>query len=434
MSNGNATILYGQFLHFYRHQLLRSDDIRRIELHHILNYKASLKPTTEWRLRRIRVLVSHMEDLGYGVCSEDALRFLTDAVLKPGATLTAAQIRSKDDGAFSDADLLSIQSGLNNAYAKAEIDLLAFALGWIFLAYGLRPVQIAALKECDFITMIDNNGDRFYTLRIPRVKQAGRLHRETFKIRHCGKELGCLLEALIGHNKSLKHDATVPDDQWPLFIGPDRRSLPGFYYHQPSRHFSQRIRETLSRVTGLKTNAKRFRITLAQRAVDDGKDKYTVAELLDHSNISNVTVYFEATPAMVERLDRHLAIELAPLAQAFAGVLVVSEQDARRGDDPTSRIYDKTLRNNIDRPLGTCGQMSLCGLNAPFACYTCRHFQPWVDAPHEKVLAALTADRDRMIADGYSPKSYNIKHRTILAIAQVIQLCTTAQSGPRGGT
>jgi hypothetical protein len=190
-----------------------------------------------------------------------------------------------------------------------------------------------------------------------------------------------------------------------------------------SQLVGRKLRDTLSRLTGLKTNAKRFRITLAQRAVDDGKDKYTVAELLDHSDTQNVGVYFEASPAMVERLDRFMAMELAPLAQAFAGVLVLSEADARRGNDLKSRIYDKTLRDNVDRPLGTCGQLSFCGLHVPFACYTCRHFQPWIDAPHEEFLLALIEDRDRMVAESYSPKIYNIKNRTILAVAEVIQLC-----------
>ena len=181
-------------------------------------------------------------------------------------------------------------------------------------------------------------------------------------MRYCSKQIGRLLERLIEENRALKTDPRVADGEWPLFIATLEGDLPGLLYHMSSRQIASRLKATLGRITGLKSNAKRFRITLAQRAVDDGKDKYTVAELLDHSDTQSVQVYFEASPAMVERLDRHLAMELAPLAQAFAGVLVLSETDARHGDDPRSRIYDKTLRNNVDRPLGTCGQMSFCGL------------------------------------------------------------------------
>lgn len=423
---------YHRLLAFHREELSKSNEIYdRIEIHQILNYRATLNRETEWKLGTLRILLSHMEDLGYGICSEDTLHFLQDASIKGTLTGTAVRTRDPHNGAFNDGELLSIQSALNSAYAKAEIDLPTFALGWIFLAYGSRPIQIAALKECDFITTIDNNGDRFYTIMIPRAKQRGQMSREAFKIRYCGKQLGHLLELLLDYNKSLKLDASVSDDQWPLFIGPDRGSLAAFPYHLSARQLGEQISTTLRKITGLKANPKRFRITLAQRAVDDGKDKYTVAELLDHSNTDNVGVYFEASPAMVERLDRRLAMELIPLAQAFSGVLVGSEQKAWRGDDPSSRIYDKTLRSNIHRPLGTCGQMSFCGLNAPFACYTCRHFQPWIDAPHSDFLSALTADRDRMVAEGYSAKIYNIKNRTILAVAEVIQLCTTAAESSR---
>ncbi len=37
-------------------------------------------------------------------------------------------------------------------------------------------------------------------------------------------------------------------------------------------------------------------------------------------------------------LDEAVGFQLAPYAQAFVGVLVDSERDAYRGDDPTSRI------------------------------------------------------------------------------------------------
>jgi hypothetical protein len=208
-----------------------------------------------------------------------------------------------------------------------------------------------------------------------------------------------------------------------MFISSKSGNLPGFNYHVSAQSISRFFLNVLGKVTGLKANAKRFRITLAQRAVDDGKDKFTVAELLDHSDTQNVGVYYEASPALALRLDRHLAMELAPLAQAFAGVLVSANDDSRMAGPDKKRIYDRSLVDNVDDPLGNCGQMSFCGLSAPVACYTCRHFRPWLDGPHEEYMAALIADRDRMELDGISSKIFTIRDRTILAIAQVIQLC-----------
>lgn len=423
-SESHLRNIWDCFMFFYRTELSSSEKpIDTIELHHLISYKGKLELTTEWKLAPVRILFVEMESLGYGVCSHDALHFLRNATIKGNIKGTSIRTRDPKAGAFSDSELLSIQSALNDAYASGEIDLSTYAMAWLFLAYGARPIQIAALKEKDLAVSTDANGTKFYALRMPRAKQHGEETRESFKTRYCSKKIGGLLELLIRENSALKTHAMIADGEWPLFISDSEGDLPRLLYHMSSQDIGRQLRTALGHITGLKTNAKRFRITLAQRAVDDGKDKYTVAELLDHSDTQNVGVYFEASPVMVERLDRHLAMELAPLAQAFAGVLVLAEAGARRGDDPASRIYDKTLRNNVDRPLGTCGQMSFCGLHAPFACYTCRHFQPWIDAPHEEFLRALIEDRDRMVAEGYSPKIYNIKNRTVLAVAEVIQLC-----------
>lgn len=416
--------IFSRFLAFYRAEL---DDLEtpcdKVLLQYVLNYKSIQNAATEWKLGVLRILFLEMAALGYGICSDETIRFLRESKIKGNVKGTSVRTRDPDGGAFSDSELLSIQSSLNDAYASGEINLPTYAMAWLFLAYGARPIQIAALKEKDLEVSGDNNGIRFYALRMPRAKKHGEGTRNSFKTRYCSKKIGSLLELLIEENRALKVDSRIADGEWPLFIAVSEGDLPKLLYHMSSQDIGRQLRTALGRITGLKTNAKRFRITLAQRAVDDGKDKYTVAELLDHSDTQNVGVYFEASPAMVERLDRHLAMELAPLAQAFAGVLVLAEAGARRGDNPASRIYDKTLRNNVDRPLGTCGQMSFCGLNAPFACYTCRHFQPWIDAPHEEFLRALIEDRDRMVAEGYSPKIYNIKNRTVLAVAEVIQLC-----------
>lgn len=360
--------IFSRLLGFYREELAElTISCETITLAHLLNYRSKQSPETEWKLGVLRILFLDMEALGYSICSSEAVHYLLDSTIKGNMKGTSVRVHHPHDGPFNDSELLSIQSTLNRAYAVGDLDLPTFTLGWLFLAYGLRPIQIAALKEKDLVVSSDASGARFYTLLIPSAKRRGQGIRAAFKTRYCSKQIGHLLELLIEKNRPLKTDPKVPDTEWPFFIGRREGDLPGLSYHTPSHYIGRRLR-ALERITGLKTNPKRFRMTLAQRAVDDGKDPYTVAELLDHSDTQNVKVYYEAGPATVERLDRHLAMELAPLAQAFAGVVVPSETTARRGHDLSSRIYDKTLPNNIDRPLGTCGQLSFCGLYAPFAC------------------------------------------------------------------
>ena len=109
---------------------------------------------------------------------------------------------------------------------------------------------------------------------------------------------------------------------------------------------------------------------------------------------------------------------LAPLAQAFAGVLVNTEAVAKRGDDRTSRI-----RTDAGDGAGTCGHYGFCGALAPVACYTCRHFQPWLDGPHEEVHETLITERDRVVKMTQDKAIAAVNDRTIYAVTEVILRC-----------
>ncbi|MVA33943.1 site-specific integrase [Agrobacterium vitis] len=427
MSFAHASNLFSNFLWFYRSVLsMLNSSCERIELSHILSYKALLNDSTEWKLGVLRIVLADMSNLGFGVASDEVLEYLDSSTIRGNIKGTSIRTRDSRTGMFSDTELLAIQSSLNDAYACGEIDLDGFAVVWLFLAYGCRPIQIAAMKEMDLLAS-ENSDGKAYALRIPRAKQKGRGHRDVFNARYCSKPIGALLERVIERNARRRAETNLAEGDAPMFWAHKPGDLPELTYHRTSDSIGGTVAQTIRRLTGLKGNSKRFRITLGQRAVDDGKDKWTVAELLDHSDTQNVEVYFEASPAMVLRLDRHLAMELASIAHAFAGVVVETEEEARRGGDRSSRIYDRTLADNITDPLGTCGQLSFCGLAAPFACYTCRHFQPWIDGPHEAFMAAMIEDRNRMEAEGLSPKIFTIRDRAIFAAAEVIQLCSAAR-------
>jgi integrase len=363
-----------------------------------------------------------MHEQGLGITSSDALDYLHDARFRGNIKGTSVRTRDPNQGAFNDAELLSIQAALNNSYAEGRIDLSDFAAAWVLLAYGVRPIQIAALKECD-LTIDGSDGVTRYQLRMPRAKQRGTEIRGSFKNRYCSKQLGQILESLIAQNGDRYGHLGLPQFDRPMIWSTAPGELSGLQYHVVAQWLSNRIATVIADLTGLKANAKRFRITLGQRSADNGVDKHTLAELLDHSDTQNVHVYYEASPEMALRLDKHLAMDMAPLAQAFAGVVVTTEGDSPKDAGNASKIYDRSLANNVDVPLGDCGQMSFCGLSVPFACYTCRHFKPWIDGPHEAFLEALVADRERMIAEAIDPKIYTIRDRTILAVAEVVQLC-----------
>jgi len=128
---------------------------------------------------------------------------------------------------------------------------------------------------------------------------------------------------------------------------------------------------------------------------------------------------------MMERVDRAVALKLAPLAQAFAGVIITDESQAIRSGDSSSRICDPRFDPTM-KPIGNCGQFGFCGLLAPIACYTCRSFQPWVDGPHDRVLDFLLSERERLTSQA-DQRIASVNDRTILAVADVLTRCTKAR-------
>jgi hypothetical protein len=261
--------------------------------------------------------------------------------------------------------------------------------------------------------------------------------RSSFKKRTLIPELGRLVEECAAEVRSRFVGVLNDPDQAPLF--PEKRrgtaEPPGFEFHRTASALSdwfQNIMDKLevnSERTGHQINITptRFRRTLGCRAADEGHGELVIADLLDHTDTQNVGVYVEATPGMMERIDRAVALKLAPLAQAFAGVIITHESQARRAGDPTSRICDPRFDPSM-KPVGNCGQFGFCGLLAPVACYTCRCFEPWLDGPHERVLEFLIEDRERLLAQA-DKRIASINDRTILAVADVVNRCTEIRRG-----
>lgn len=184
----------------------------------------------------------------------------------------------------------------------------------------------------------------------------------------------------------------------------------------------------ISERTGKKINisSNRFRYTLGTNLAREGQGEYVIAEALDHSDIQNTGVYVKNIPDFVEKIDKAVAFQLAPLAQAFQGVLVGSESEAKRGNDKRSRI------SNGKQNVGTCGSYGFCGALAPIACYTCSHFQPWLDGPHEAVLDELIQKRDQVKDHTGDMKIASVNDRLILAVSEVVRRCNQVKTDQEG--
>lgn len=147
-------------------------------------------------------------------------------------------------------------------------------------------------------------------------------------------------------------------------------------------------------------------------------------------DLQHVDVYFEASPAIVDNIDKAMGRQLAPLARAFKGRLVEDEDHSTNKGEPGSRIIDFRVSS---RPLASCaGKGQGCAFNKPVACYSCFRFEPWLDGPHELVLKRLEADRERWAHD---ERMAAINDVAIEAVREVIAECAQAraQQASRGG-
>ncbi len=223
----------------------------------------------------------------------------------------------------------------------------------------------------------------------------------------------------------------MSDGDWPLFICSERGRNARFEYHRTADEIGDLVQSIFEKVAPLRANSKRFRHTLAKRAHDDGADIYVIAELLDHADIQQVKVYTEGSADIVDRLNRTMAMELAPVAQAFAGLLITRDDIEAHDAGKAKRIHDRALPDGKGAdPLGNCGLHGFCGLARPVACYTCRNFRPWDDGPHEQVLSGLLQHREAQQGKGFAPRIYGLHDRTITAVARVVQLCEERRGLP----
>lgn len=402
--------------------------LEEIDSTDLINYRANIGKHREWLLGQAAGFIKRWEQLRLPGATSSAIELLNSIRLKGNPKGVAVLTMDPIHGPFTSIELESLHHALNESYAKGKLSLDDYLLAWLLMMLGQRPVQYAYLKVCD-ILVLDQDGTKTYILRIPRAKQRGGTPRSATKERALNPQIGALLLSYAETVKSrFKHQLNDPT-QAPLF--PEEKSdleyPEGLEFHRTSQRISIQITEIFASLqvrserTGqfMHINPTRFRRTLGTRAAAEGHRELIIAELLDHSDTQSVWIYVEATPEMIDRIDRAMAVHLAPLAQAFSGEII--NNDPRNEATPESNIVAPQYTNGFT-PVGSCGKHGFCGFAAPIACYTCRKFNAWVEGPHEAVLDYLIAERERLMV-GTDNRIAAITDRTILAVAQVVQQC-----------
>lgn len=407
----------------------------------ILNYKGSLQENQEQDFNILRGFFKVWNNLGYPGIEPEVSRLLKQIRQKGNGAYSCVLSMDPNKGPFTEVERQAIHSKLNDGYATGLINTRKYILSLLFLVLGPRPIQISALKIGDLKGIKTKDGTiNGYKLFVPRVKNSKSIRTE-FKERSLVKDIGDLLSALtdqVKRNRAERLDDDIDPEELPIFPSLyTRKWEPGFKYHSTGNNLSDEIRETFdvlnipSERTGLQMTITpiRCRHDVATKLAEEGYGEQVIAETLDHSTTQWTGVYVKATDKIIERIDNAVAMQLAPLAQAFTGQIITNHHEAERGDDPSARIRRGPKRNPDDEGVGICGKFGFCGGFVPIACYTCRNFQPWLDGPHEEILEELLRKREENLKITEDPKIVSGNDRTIYAVAQVVRQCNEIRKG-----
>lgn len=428
--------------------LLRTMNVYEINETTLINYRATLTSTTEWYLGTIRVFLKKWYQLGYCGIREDIIKLLDNWTIKGNRKGDAVKRKDPTQGPLTNIELQSFNEGVIRAYEQNNVSLTTLAIALIMSNTGRRPIQISHLKISDILYGENSKKEPIYMLNIPKGKNGNGFRTEfkTFAITH---ELWIILTKQVTNAITLieQHLGFKIQEEYrqyiPLF--PDYKEafkvhtfsdfqalIPSDKLHIASAEITTTLKKAAklanikSERTGKKLfiTARRFRYTIGTRAAQEGFGELVIAELLDHKDTQNAGVYIKNIPEHIERLDQAVGFQLAPYAQAFIGVIVNNEHEAIRGNDPNSRI-----RTNMGNNIGTCGEYGFCGANIPIPCYTCTHFQPWINGPHEEVYLDLLSERERIKKITGDSNISAILDRSILAVADVILRCKQQAQG-----
>lgn len=336
-------------------------------------------------------------------------------------------------GPFSAMERDAFHKAYNEAFAQGRLTEAQYIVLTLERVFGARPVQLALMKLKD-LEAVPKDGAWEYVLSIPSAKKAEKA-RSKFKKRLLIPELGELMRS-HGEKVALRYASeAVPRGELPMFpmekIPSGHRWSEGYKFHKTGPGMRSEIRyseekvQCVSERTGeaMHISSRRFRYTLGTVLAEEGHPASTIAEALDHESLGSVMSYVALTGKLHGRLNKAMALQLAPLAQAFEGKLVGRGEQGAGG----KTIRDIRVQGTYE-PVGNCGKSSVCHYAAPIACYTCKNFRPFMDAPHEPLLDYLLAERERLMnASGQTMAA--VEDRTILAIAEVVSKCDEADNG-----
>lgn len=403
----------------------------------IQNYSAYLPKPQQYYLRKVKEILMAWAATGVAGLSRDLLLLLPELETTNHDIGSAVRTMDPATGPLTDIEYEAVVAAVRHAYASGSMPLSDYALVILAITLGARSLQLAMIKVKDLSVTQRADGSQVFILQITRLKQGKNIRARTlFRPRQLTPAVGILIEQQAAAARAWAIKSGIPAEEAPLFpstsSAPQERRivLPALRGHSNANRMSTKISWILEklgvwshRIDGpMRLFQTRLRRTLGARAAAEGHPARVIADLMDHSWIDSSLVYIETRPDMIERIDKALALQIAPLAQAFAGTLV--ERPLPDSAASAGKFVYIATQETFEQA-GKCGKFDFCGLAAPLACYTCTYFNPWLDDIHETLLESLIAERDELLRTA-DARIASVNDRTILAVADVVNRCKIA--------
>lgn len=381
----------------------------------------------------------HLQEYDSAAISKETLRLLNDTASRragPRNVLSDDPEKSWLTNEEYEGVLSAIWNNYDSGISATQVTLIKL----LSMQYARRPIQIAHLKIGDVFESdgTDSQGLTGRIINFPGVKdmtaetdfrdskfephllpdhlwelcqiqihEIRALYEHTLGLKlkddelkklplFCSEERIKEAQNIIQNNYQLKPLENLESEQfhlrknWITRILRWEMNTPTTEYGAGKSQWSLRPKLPISPRTGkpILLNATRLRHTRARQLARQGVPEHMLSHWLGHTSGVSIKSYYSDPAEQARQLDEAMSSVLTPLAMAFSGKLIDSEDEATRANDPTSKL--EFARAGELKSVGRCGKHSFCATTTvPIPCYRCKYFEPLVDAPHQEVLEAL---------------------------------------------
>lgn len=349
----------------------------------ILNYRSLLTEVNIQRLILLRCFFKKWHSLGYYGIDDNAITLMEAMRLKAKSAGTIVKQEDPEKGALTNNEHKALNESMFNAYKNKKITLQELSSALLVSFTGRRASQIVALKFKDIVREKNSDGNDFFFINIPRIKQ-GIEFRKEFRMLSIDSFIYKLLMQQVNFSISLIEGhigrTLFSEEKNEVAVFLDKKNykmlneINGFYdvlvsdrLHASKNTVSLSLKKivekenVMSERTGerMKINAYRLRYTLGTKLAREGYSSQIIAELLDHSSTATVGIYTENLPDNSIKINEAVSHNLGFLAGVFLGKIKLNE----------------ITSNDVF----TMNSYSSCTEYSTISCHGCIHFKRFKD-------------------------------------------------------